>query len=477
MSILSKKEKIFGQIAANRTLTNGMPQLKTNSSFPSVNNHGNVITFLSDLIKSLVGFEELIDTVETLLVKNINEIENEIKISLKHELKSIVSCGVNPSIPNYLKSTGTGIKIITPKVDFSNLMFVDPTSDSGKLLYTDTPQNLLDSKDFNAFLYQVIQNNGTQSSWGHQINKPDVLNVSFKNYDILKIDPNNTITIKANKSYDNKSLTDFNNDFIDSINLLTTQHLLTNIIDLSFGTISTSLNKSLSQLQQQEKINTVTSKIKNSNSNDVIDDSYFKFNNSELSKQQINATNRKNGIMPMTTTQNTNVSIPLDNVKTMNTNISNSTNQVELKNSLNSSINNIGGVIGNQAPSPTDSNTLKLNFIQSIIDNIITAVINIIISPKVIMIFLVNYKIVYGQNADFTDPIDFMKQNKNLIHGMIKAISVAIIKALLPLALKEIAKLVSKAVLKKTSDKNKLKVAQTLSLIGVPKSAIEPTNK
>ena len=63
MSILSQKQKIFGQVAAARTLTDGLPKLKTNSSFPSINNNGNTITFLCDLIKSLIGYEALQQTI------------------------------------------------------------------------------------------------------------------------------------------------------------------------------------------------------------------------------------------------------------------------------------------------------------------------------------------------------------------------------------------------------------------------------
>jgi hypothetical protein len=83
MSILSQKQKVFGDIAAFRTLTEGLPSLKTSSSFPSINNNGDSIAFLCDLIKALIGYDALQETVVTTLVYSLKDIEREIKNSLK----------------------------------------------------------------------------------------------------------------------------------------------------------------------------------------------------------------------------------------------------------------------------------------------------------------------------------------------------------------------------------------------------------
>jgi hypothetical protein len=122
MSVLSKKKKIFGNIAAARALTESMPKLKLSSSFPSVNNKGDSITFLTDLIQSLIGYYALVNGVVDILTEAIDEIEVEVKKALKTELKSIVSCGINPSLPNFIKSTGSGIVIEVKKIDFSFLL-------------------------------------------------------------------------------------------------------------------------------------------------------------------------------------------------------------------------------------------------------------------------------------------------------------------------------------------------------------------
>ena len=111
-------------------------------------------------------------------------------------------------------------------------------------------------------------------------------------------------------------------------------------------------------------------------------------------------------------------------------------------------------------------------FIQQIINNIIKAIVSILISAKVIMIFLVNYKIIYGTSSTYDNPIDFLQKNKNLIHNITKRVGTLITKALLNLALKRIAQLVADAALVQETDKVKGSLAQLLSLIGIPQDTL-----
>jgi hypothetical protein len=123
-------------------------------------------------------------------------------------------------------------------------------------------------------------------------------------------------------------------------------------------------------------------------------------------------------------------------------------------------------------PNPVDIASSKLNFIQQIITSIIKSIVGIILSPKVILVFLINYKIVYGQTATFSDPIDFIRRNKNLINEIMKVIAVELIKILLTIALKEISILVAQAIAKKQIEKNTNKLAQLQSLIGISPNLI-----
>ena len=465
MSIIDKKRKVFGNIAAIRTLTEGMPQLKLSSSFPSINNGGNSITFLTDLIKSLIGYEALVNTVVDILTHSLSIIEKDIKIALKQELKNIVSCGVDPSLPAFIKSTGSGIVIEVSKVDYLDLFKVDPNSPQGKLLYNDVTSPLSNSSDFNTFLYDVIQNDGTPMVW------KNVLQVTFNSIGTGG-NPNNTFTIKANSTYNSKTLTDLNNDFVDSLTLFNSENIVNRIIDIIFGSISVSINKTKKQLEKEAEINNVIDCMVNADEGDTIDDAYFTFSNEEVYIHQQEADLRQKGITKLECCNKIAASVPVAMLTGFTAEMSGATTTQAKKDVISKNLSAMADQNTANSSNQTDHISIKLNFFQQIINNLIKAIIGIILSPKVVLIFLINYKIIYGSTATFGGPIDFIKKNKNLFHAMMKKISAMIIKILVGIALKKIAEIVAASTAKVQIEKAKNQLSQLLSLVGIPQDTL-----
>jgi hypothetical protein len=469
MSIINKKKESFNKIKTTKTLNNGIPKISTKSSMPSVNNKGDVITFLTDLIKVLVGFQELVSTVVETLTNALPKVEKGIKTALKTELKSIVSCGVDPSIPDWIKSTGTGIVIEVKKIDFLDMLKTDPNSVAGKLTYNDVTTPLTDSTDFNTFLYEVIQNPTVTYAWPQQ---NSVLNITFNELGVGG-NPNNTLTIKADPAYDTKTLTDLNNDFVDSLQLINSANVLNKIMDIIYGTVSSVANKAINLLEKEQEINGVVDKMVNNINKGPIPDSEFAFSNEEKVKQQAEAAARKRGTTNIKTFTGIASTIPIESLTTYNQQLSNATSVTQKKEVIDTNIKNLSNLSVENVSNLDDKISGKLNFIQEIIQSMIKSIVGIILSPKVILVFLINYKIVYGQNnTPFLDPIDFIKKNKNLITGIVKAIASELIKILLTIALKEISVLVSKSIAKKQTEKNANRLAQLQTLIGVPLNII-----
>lgn len=460
MSILDKKQKIFGNIAAFRVITEGLPKLKLGSSFPSINNGGNSITFLTDLIKSLIGYEALVSGVVSILSEYLPQIETEIKKSLKVELKNIVSCGVNPSLPAFIKSTGSGIVIEVSKVDFLDILKVDPNSVGGKLIY-------YGPTDFNQFLYDTIQNDGVTMTWA------GIFDVTFNSLGFGLI-PNNTFTIKANPAYDNKTLTDLNNDYVDSISLFNLGgiNVINQVIDIIFGSVSVSVNKTKKQLENESKINNVIDCMVNSDEGDTIDDGYFSFTNDEVYVHQQEADLRQKGIVKLECCNKVSASVPVSFLTDFNNEMTGVTTTAQKTSVITSNLEKMANQNTVNSTNPSDNISIKLNFIQQIINNIVKAIIGIVLTPKVVMIFIINYRIIYGPLETYTDAIDFIKKNKVLLNNLMKNISKMIIKILIQIALKKIAALVAEAAAKKEIEKGKSQLAQLLSLVGVPQEAI-----
>lgn len=479
MALIDDKRAIFGQIAALRTLNEGFPKISLANSFPSVNNQKNSLSFLLDLLKALVGYEELRTTIIDILTYDMDNIENNIKLVLKKELKKLVNCGVDPSIPDFLKHqsiipSSIGVDLDLKKIDFTGLMYINPTSAYGGLFYNDIT-NGINSTDFNTFLFNAVQNDGIQENWGASVTGNNILSLKFTSTG----PPNNILNIKASAYYSNpingKTLTDLNNDYIDSVKLFTSDKIITNIIDTLFGSVSVNLNKSRKQLEQEAAIDNIVESILSTDESDVIDDSYFSFSNDEIRFQQEIADSRKRGLIKIKTSEELEVSIPSDSLNTLYVSITGSTNKIEEKAAISTAINEMGDQVSSTAKNG-DKYNIKLSFIDGLIRKLMSAIINILLSPKVISIIALNHKIIHGPSAIFDGPIDFMKKNKTLIKGIINGVRETITQVLLKKALIAVRNLISENATATMTERTKLNQAQILSLVGVPQDVLRTIN-
>lgn len=486
MSIFDQKKKIMGDIAALNVITEGLPKLKTTNSFSSMNNDKKPIDFLLDLVQSLIGYEELKENIVDLLTKKLPELETEIKETLKIELKGFVSCGINPMMPQFLSSNGQGVTIKVSEIDFFEILKTSPTSILGSLIYDDVNSGI-NSKDFNTFLYSNIElnksittvNGGTVSAWGASVSGSDILDLKFSP---IGSTTNNIIKINANSNYNNKTLTDFNNAFIDSITLfglpgeINGDKILNNIVDNLFGTIALEVPKTASQLTKEGEINEVLNCILDSDENDVIDDSYFEFSNQQLSKIQFNVNNRKNGIRIIETCGNLPTSIPLETLLSVNDTFTATTttpNYIENKvKAMSDAIDTLSNAAASNSIT-INIPTIKWKFVLDLIKEFTKSIINIVLSPKLMTLFILNTKIIYGLASETPNAIEFMKKNKQLLIAISKLILEQILKMLLKLALKYIAKKLAKKYSDDTIEQYKNYANQILSLIGVPPEIIK----
>jgi hypothetical protein len=465
MSVKDKKQKVFGEIAAAKTLTTGLPKLKNTNSFPSVNNGNDIILFLSDLVKSLVGQKEFVNVIVETLTKYLDKIEKGLKITIKTSLRNMVSCGVNPSIPDFLKSTGSGIVIPVDKIDFFDQLKIDPNTSVGRLYYTDITSVLTSSSDFNTFLYGVIQDPNVTHTW------QNILTVNFQENGSATI-PNNSLIIKSHSSYDNKSINNFNDDYVNSLTVIDGKDVINKLIDLLFGSISFQTNKTRQQLEKEAEINDIIDRLANADANDEINDDYFIFNNAEVARQQEIANNRRNGIIRVKTETEFNATMPIEELNTFTDEYNQSSTLVEKRTAITNSINSMADNLAEQTPENQNRQTVKISFVSDMIKSLIKSIANILISPKIIIIFLINFKIVFGLDAEYTDAKDFIKKNRNLFTSVFKDITQIIVSILMNYALREVTKLAGDAALLKLYEKTLNRRQQILSLIGVSQEAL-----
>lgn len=470
MPILDQKEKVFGNISALRTLTDDFPNLKLNNSFPSINNQGNSQDFLVDLLKALVGYEEVRDTLVEILVYATEEAEILVKDALKVELKGLVACGVDPSLPDWFVSDGISIPV--KQIDFLNIMKINPVTQAGSLIFDDVAAELL-STDYNTYLYYTIQEDGAPTdyvTWSDPNTGEDILEATFGQANLSEP---NSLVFKPTTNITN--LTDLNNKFVDSIKLFASEDLIVNIIDSLFGTIAVqaNVNKSDSELEMEGKIDNIISCIINADDDYVVDDTYFTFNNQQIRNIKEEVQNKRRGIRKLKTCGDVDIRVNINHLTDMKIQLAAAANQAERRDVISNTINTMAIDTARQGGGdPVDEYSIELNFIGLMFDKIMRAIVSAILSPKVITVFLINYMIVYGQNSSYVDPVDFLAKNKTLLENLIKRIRDLIIKALLDKVLKFIMKLIAANAVEMLKEKANTQLAMLLSLTGVPQDVI-----
>jgi len=473
MSIKSDKQDILNTIGATKTIVGGLPLFKKVNSLSSINNDGDSISFLIDILKTLTGIDDLFGKISEFLATNLEELEIDIKEALKDELKSVINCNVNPDIPDFLKhpthSTGTALDIPLNKVDLLDIFYINPTSLTGPLLYNDN-LNGVNSTDLNVVLFETVQANGSEINWKGS-NDNDVLSMTFNE---TTSSGNNRLTLSASEYYsnpaNNKKLLDLNNDFIDSLELFDTSSLINKIVDVLYGSISFNNKKNTSQLKSEEEINQVLDNLINSVF-DEIDDSFFTFDQAEVGVIEENSINRKNGIRKLVNCGNVESSINLDTLLNGTDAINSATTQEQVITATNDMLNNIAND-GSESASESDKNTAKLSFIEELIKALSKTIMNVVISPKLMVLFRLNHAIIYGPTAEWTNGLDFIRKNKKLVKAIVNRVRDIIVNFLLSLVLRLITTLVARQISGDLLEKTNLAKGQLLSLVGVPQDII-----
>lgn len=473
MSIINGKNNIMNKFGVLNVLSEGLPNFSIRNSFSSINNQNNVVDFLTDLAIILGGYDRIKNEIVLLLSNKLPEIERILKQQLKNEFKSFFNCDTNGGLPDWLKSNSNGVRIKLDNIDFFNQFKVNPNSISGNLLYDDI-QSGLNSDDLNTFIYNVISENKniTNPNGGTFFTWKGILQLKFNP---TTNNGNNILTIKASPSYDNKSLTDLNNDFINSVSIFGTPNntnsskIFTNIIDLLFGSLTSFINKKKNQIKKEVEIEQIIERIINVEDDEIIDDSFFEFNSEQLIRNEELINQRVLGFGYINTCGNQPISISVDDITNIYSNLT--SNLVEQSSIVSNTIETISELQSNNV-SPEDRINIRANFIVNLIKLLPTSIIKIIISPKLLLLFNINSRLIYGNNIDDLNHIDFLKQNRSIMRNVSKYVLNIIIQLLLTIVIKEITILVSKKVAKDKIETLNSYRTILQSLLPIPSSVI-----
>lgn len=524
------KAKVVGSIGAIQTLIDNFAALFSIDSYKPGDTS---FTFMLNILQILGASEsDLIKWVAKILAGKgtdgvLTSIEYAVKGILLANVKNILTCSMNPMIPDKLMHKykdvygkevgGEGIELNLNAIDLYGVLNNCPTSRDGGVFYFDaaesiystdnnivdgyTPNQLWKSCDFNAYLWFVINkgsNVGAESRklyWDNRVKhienfkqNPDLKekffngigdtveskNTKLKKKRIIvceyversesKTAPNvlrvwlnderyyHTRKLRlGSKKYTvkllelNKTLFEFNYDYIFSLKLLETKTLVANIIHSVLG-LSTSVtaNYSIQERVVAAKVQSIVKKIIQTDDTEV-SDCYYTFDNDEYDKLLEESIKKHKG-----TYDYNNQNLQFDY-----SSIIDSINDIDNSATLQEQINNISNVFSQISAIPVqngsieskDQFTFGLNIIMEIIEQTITQIVMQVLSPKVAILFQINQYVMGDIDPESqvwnSGWENFLKNFENVIVETIKQIKEIILQQLLALVIEKLTPMLS----------------------------------
>lgn len=472
-SIKQTKDDALATIDAALTVADKYPKLSSVNTNSSSNNTTNPFTFLMDAFKNVAGSDKIINIISTFITTQLDNLEGSIKDAIISNIKSLISCSINPYISDDLLRDG--IVFDLRQLDITELLQTCPTDPKiGKYFYfgCDEYKNVdetKNAKDFNAFLWYMKNRATKREVWGKTEDRDEsesskdtkgngivtleynemshmIRNAVGASMDIqtpynnaLHVFIGNTDTyddsgimsykpIESNYYY-KKTLFDFNYDYIKSVKLFEPKVVASQLLNQLTGAIDIDLNISYSRLLiKNETMKMVESIVESDDS--VVSDCFFTFSNTDYDKMMQKAEMVHNGLFTVDGEENSAVVIdPQEIMDTLNT-ISDNSSKEEIQTVIEGSLTEISALISNAEYKETDKVNfgVKMNFIENLLTSLSCVITLSVLSPKIYLLILIDLKAM-GQQTNF-NLRDFIAMFKQLIASLVRAVRDALIQYL-----------------------------------------------
>lgn len=158
-NIKQVKDDALAVINAALTILDKFPSLNSTNTLLSLDTSTNPFTFLMDAFKNTAGYDALIRILSNFIVYGLDAVEIAVKGILMSNVKNLISCSINPYIPDDLLREG--IVFDLRQLDITDLLQTCPTDPNiGQYFYfgceeMTKPDDTRFSEDFNAVLWYM----------------------------------------------------------------------------------------------------------------------------------------------------------------------------------------------------------------------------------------------------------------------------------------------------------------------------------
>ena len=384
---------------------------------------------------------------------------------------------------------GTGLRIELDAIDPFGLLNFCPVNKNESIFYFDagkdgieeyTPRTIYKSMDFNAYLWYIINQSNTRTDdgrrkciWDNRTsyykrfltpgneqqrnaffdtrceNSPTrvIRNVGIKK-EFLYCEPDGEFSTDAQHPFGlrvflnsyrysktgitgkNKTIFEFNADYLYSMKLFDAKTLAAQIINAVIG-IGNSFNFSISveKLALTNKIRSIVEKIIESEDSEEVVDCYYTFSNEEYQEFLDAAQLQYDGIIDSGNENGDYISVDTDYTAEQLYKIESAENLEERREAVKNVFMSVANSMASTKQTPSeDKYSFKLNIINKFITEIITQISVETLSPKIMLLYIINEKVMNPDGANkkismYKMFMNFMKDFQNLLVSIIRDVN------------------------------------------------------
>jgi len=335
MGLIDNKKNVFTTIGAYTSMMQEGNLPDTTNLFPSINNKKDVVPFLLDIMKVVVGTDALQESTGQLFTNFVDKIEPVLKTAVKNQaIQSNSGDQLPSSSPNNFVNDGYNIPV--KDIDVYGKFKIPPTSQSGSMLYDMSKPN------FDKLAYQAIQLNGTPVTFGN------LLITYSQATDSFNFKPTGPTTIGG-----------FLDTFVGNMEIVNKKEFITTTMNSIYGSISHGQKKTVEQIAEELAINKLIEQLINDNDSFVIlpEDLEAILQQAQQIANGVIYYDMGCGVMGAT--------YPLDELSALISSISGSTDPFFVGNQINNTIS--GSTINTPEVSDANKQTVKDGFFQRLI--------------------------------------------------------------------------------------------------------------
>lgn len=237
----------------------------------------------------------------------------------------------------------------------------------------------------------------------------------------------------------NKTIFEFNYDYIYSLKLFDTKSLIAQILNSLLGlSASLSVSFSVEQKMIEAKVGEMVKKVIEMDDQSS-SDCYYTFSNEEYDNMLKETLDKYSGVY--SSGNETGAMVNVDSQEIINSlkNIKQSDNLVEQETKLTRILEDITETVSSPSGITTECKfSFGLNFIQDFIQQTVTQITLQVLSPKVAILYSINSAIMGGDADNIKSWEDFMRNFQNVLISIIKKVKDIIVEELLKFVMEQI---------------------------------------